>query len=418
MQSNETLPAWFKTATHKDSNKHAVIIGGGIAGSQIAWHLAERDWKVTLIERHAQLASEASGNKAGVISPKMTAKPSLGEDFYQQCFLYASQQLQKLEQQGYDFTWDTCGVLQLNHNEREYKRWQSLKQRNFPSRFLQCIDADAVSQVAGIPLDVGASYFPQGAWIDPSSLCRALCTHKNIQVMLHTNAISLQRENQRWVLKDSSQHTIITSNTLVLANGKDIQQFKQTKYLPFMPVLGQTSEAVASYSSTQLKTVIGHEGYFTPQIKGQHIFGATFERNISEAKPRESADKHNLTQLNKYLPKLAKQLTEVKSSHAAIRMTTPDRFPYVGAMPDRQYYQQHYHDLSKGKYWKQYPDAQYENGLFIFAGHASRGLTTTGLTANYLASVICNENFTPFTAAIKTALHPARYDIRRSVRHG
>jgi len=93
-------------------------------------------------------------------------------------------------------------------------------------------------------------------------------------------------------------------------------------------------------------------------------------------------------------------------------MTTPDRFPYVGAMPNRNYYQAQYSDIAKGKHWKAYPHAQYQSGLFVFAGHASRGITTTGLTANYLASLINNETFTLFSPEIKVALHVARFDIR------
>jgi tRNA 5-methylaminomethyl-2-thiouridine biosynthesis bifunctional protein len=44
--------------------RRAVVIGAGLAGSSAAHRLCARGWQVTLIERHAQPAQEASGNLA------------------------------------------------------------------------------------------------------------------------------------------------------------------------------------------------------------------------------------------------------------------------------------------------------------------------------------------------------------------
>ena len=414
-------PAWFKPpclSTAQES--HAVVIGGGLAGAQIAWHLAEQGWKITLLERHAQLACEASGNKAGVLSPKMTAEASLGESFYHACFEYAIQQLQLLEQQKIGLSWQQCGVLQLNHNAREQRRWQALKQRSFADNFLQCLTAPQASKIAGIPINMGASYFPQGGWVDPRSLVTALCTHPNITIQLHTEALELQRDpldQTAWLISNTKRKTLLTTKTVVIANGKDAAQFKvsRTPYLPFTTVLGQSSQASSTVKSQKLKVVIGHTGYLTPAIgmEQQHIFGATFQRNQNNTDLQLSADQYNRQQLQQHLPEFNAQLDTVCSSHAAIRMTTADRFPYVGALPDSEYYQREYADIHYGKHWKNYPNAHYQQGLFIFAGHASRGITTIGLSAKYLSSLITAQPFTAFSDNIKYALHPARFLIRQ-----
>jgi len=433
--------AWFKSPSpHASHNQYAVVIGGGLAGAQIAWHLAESGWKVTLLERHARLASEASGNKAGVISPKMTASASLGEDFYCRCFHYAIQQLHFLQNQTTalhsPLHWQACGVLQLNHNLREQQRWQALKTRlkqyEFSPDFLQCVDAEQASKIAGIALNTAASYFPQGAWIDPRSLVASLCVHKNIDVKLHHYAIELLRDpdnKHNWLIKDAVQKIVLQSSTVVIANGKDAAQFavSNTNYLPFAPILGQSSAACSTIASQQLNVVIGHTGYLTPAIgiKKYHFFGASYQRHSLNIALDKQADHYNQQQLHSSLPEFSQQLGQVCSSHAAIRMTTPDRFPYVGAMPDIKYYQQNYADIQYGKHWQIYPDAVYQHGLFIFTGFASRGITTTGLCAKYLAALItqfpqsnlkdtqdCSDNFQEFSQKLKEALHPARFLIR------
>jgi len=147
------------------------------------------------------------------------------------------------------------------------------------------------------------------------------------------------------------------------------------------------------------------------ETSGQHIFGATFNRNQFDISLSEKDDETNLNQLRKYLPQLADSLTKPISSHAAIRITTPDRYPYVGAIPDVAYYKQEYADLHHGKHWKKYPDAQYHKGLFINAAYGSRGLTTAGLCADILACIIDGEQ-PEIDARIVQAIHPARFLVR------
>ena len=104
---------WFLYKTQETTSKHVVIIGGGLAGCQSAWALAKRGYQVTLIERHKQLAQEASGNQSGVIYGKFSPNYSLEYDFYQQAYLHALQHIPTLMGKGDGERWNNCGVLQL-----------------------------------------------------------------------------------------------------------------------------------------------------------------------------------------------------------------------------------------------------------------------------------------------------------------
>ena len=405
---------WFEYPSFSWTKKHAIVIGAGIAGCQSVWHLLATGWQVTLIERHHAIATEASGNKAGAIMPKMTALPSLGEDFYIEAFRYTLEQLAQLTASKKKIHYALCGVVQLAHTPREEKRWQALRQRGFADNFLQCLEVDETLRCSGIFAPYKSTYFPYGGWIDPVSYCQALIDHPRCNTLLHCNALQLQQDQQQWQVLDAKGNSIAHAEVVVVANGKDLKHIEQTAYLPAQSVLGQTSQASATTRSANLQTVIGHDGYLTPAIKGQHIFGATFERNKDKAIITAQADVLNQQQLQRYLADFSDSLGSIESSHAALRMTTPDRFPYAGAVINTALYQHDYADLHQGKHWKQYPIGSYQKGLFVLAGLGSRGLTTGGYCASIMVDII---NAKPNPKASKRrlvdALHTGRFIIRQ-----
>lgn len=387
------LPPWFALPAPVTEGQ-VTVVGGGIAGCQVAHALARRGWQVTLLERHSQLAREASGNRAGVLTPKLTAEQGWGELFYRQAFGYASRQLRALQAAGQAVEWAACGALQLAHEAREAARQQALLQRSLPADFVQVVDAAQASELAGIPLSLGAAYFPQAGWVHPASLCHALVRHPNIEVRTGTALLALPADT--WV---------------VLAGGRAVGQFTPAAAVPFMPVLGQTSQAQATPASGRLRMVLGHEGYITPAIAGAHIFGATFVRHVHEASLDVAADHTNYQQLARYLPELAGSLGEIRSSHAAIRMTTPDRYPVVGRLPEMAWSKVQYADVRHGRKQQIFPPMQYQANVAMAAGFGSRGLVTSGLAAELLAAILHGEPL-PLQASLYASLHPARFLLR------
>ncbi|PID47503.1 MAG: hypothetical protein CSB47_00550 [Proteobacteria bacterium] len=404
------MPAWFNYPEFDWPEKHAIIIGAGIAGCQMTWHLSRLGWRVTLIEQERHISTKASGNLAGVISPKMTAQDSDGERFYRAAFHYATQQLSH-------FGWQPCGMLQLAHNDREQRRWASLKQRIFDTTFLQLVSPNEASNIAGIRCDYPASYFPQAGFIHPATFCHDLLAHSNHHLICARKVTKLQRchLNNMWEVLDETEQCIQKAPVIILCNGIDISGFSVSQFIPQMPVLGQTSHMPSSTISG-INCVIGHEGYLIPAYQGINVFGATFDREFDCITTTEQANQRNLSQLKRYLPALERQIQTVTSGHAAARSTTPDRYPYAGAIPDINYYQQHYQPLKHGRPHQHYPDAKYQNGLFVLGGFGSRGLTTSAYCANALSQLIANQHNTleqHHNAQLLNTLHPARFLIRQ-----
>lgn len=400
---------WFERTHSYYAPKTATVIGAGLAGCQIAYSLAQRGWQVSVLERHKYIAQEASGNPAGVVSPKMTAHWSWGEAFYRQAFIFATQQLKRFAAELGE-NWNPCGVLQLNHDERELERWQALQARVLDNEFIQLLTPEQASDIAGILLPTGGSYFPRGGYLKPSALCRLLLNHPNITLHTHTEALELHYHAPVWQIT-TTQAPINESSIVILTNGQAIPRFLAQQHFPLQAVWGQTSRAFATEHSRQLRCVVGHEGYITPAFQGEHIFGATFEREALTTALKTSADDLNWQQLTTQVPSLAQRLTQYTSGHAAMRISTPDRFPYVGALPDLDFYHEHYHDLQHGRHWHHYPLAQYQTGLYILTGLSARGLTTSALCAEVLAAEI-NQEPMPLQTTLQHSLHSARFIIR------
>ncbi len=410
---------WFHYPEYAWRLKTATVVGAGIAGHQVARHLAQRGWRVTLIERHAHYPAEASGNAAAILSPKITAAPSLGEHFYTHCFEYAVQQLTDIPV--LTPYWHPCGVLTLCYRERDQVRWRKLKERDFPADVLRCVNPAQASKIAQIPVHDPALYFPGAGWLEPDFICEGLGFHHLIHYKLSTEAIHLKYRNAHWEVWNQQQQIVALSEALIICSGHRLN-FPAVQDLPAMPVAGQTTLATSGTWGDQLRTVIDHEGYITPKRirtdQGScHLMGASYEPGNSHARYDPTTDQQNI-QKQQCLPELAAELTPLHlQGHAAIRMTTPDRFPYVGAVPKRQAYLQSYADLHHGRHWKYYPPAAYYPNLFIAAAFGSHGFTTAALCANMLACLINNEPF-PLDKKLVQALHPARFWIRKLKQEG
>src|SRR5688572_19432119 len=96
-------------------SRKANVIGAGLAGAALCERLCARGWEVTLYERHAAPAQEASGNHAGSFHPIVTPDDSVFARLTRAAFLYGLTSWSRLE----NLRWDRCGVLQLARDARE-----------------------------------------------------------------------------------------------------------------------------------------------------------------------------------------------------------------------------------------------------------------------------------------------------------
>ncbi len=397
------------------SERHALIIGGGIAGCSMAAALMRRDWRVTLVERHPHLAGEASGNPIGIVMPRMIVGGGAEGQLYAETYRYALQELHHLGTQEPALAQGLKGVLELGVDEPARERHAKLLGgQALPDGLMEAVDAREATALAGIPISSPALHFPQGGWLDPSLLCRVLA--REASVSLVRSVAKLAFEDGSWRVFDEGGALIGEAPVLILANGLGALRFPQAAPLPLKAYRGQITSLALSDKTKGLSKVLTFGSYLTPAVKGRHVIGATYDavpvERDSASVPVEVKDHgRNLDALTRRLPDLFAALdTERMEGRAALRCASPDSHALAGPVPDWNFYREAYERVRHGLLGT-FPPASYQTGLYVHVGLGSRGLTNAFLSAELLANQITGE---PWGVAREVAeiMHPGRFLIR------
>ncbi len=397
--------------------KKVIIIGGGLAGCTSARALAERGWQVTLIERHAQLAQEASGNPQGVLYAKLSHKQEAQAEFN----LSALQFALGFYQSRWPQIGSQCGVVQLAHTDSEQQLQQQLYERfAHASPLVEFVSAERASALAGTTLHYSGLYFPQAGWINPRRLCENLINHAAITVIKHRDVLSLSYSENTWKAHDANGTLIAYAAVAIIANARDAQQFSFTEHLPIKSIRGQITYLPATENSRLLKTVVCSEGYIAPADNDRHCTGATFNLKDDEPALRPADHQTNLDNVRATLATPGDDWRNLPvdklDGRVAFRCTLPDYLPLVGPVADTNAMLERFAPLRKNARAPVHLPGCYHPGLYISIGHGSRGLAYTPICAELLASQI-NNDILPMPRDLANTLNPARFLIRDLVKN-
>ncbi|WP_455927327.1 bifunctional tRNA (5-methylaminomethyl-2-thiouridine)(34)-methyltransferase MnmD/FAD-dependent 5-carboxymethylaminomethyl-2-thiouridine(34) oxidoreductase MnmC [Pseudomonas capeferrum] len=407
---------WFARPPAISGERRALVIGGGLAGCASAASLAARGWHVSLLERHDGLAREASGNPQGVLYLKLSAHGTALSQLIVSGFGHTRRLLEHL-QRGTD--WDGCGVLQLAFNAKEAERQAQLAQAFAPD-LLHRLDQPQAQARAGVSLDHGGLFFPEGGWVHPPALCQWQAGQPGIEVLTHHEVLELRKVDGQWQAWDG-ERLLAGAAVVVLAGAAEIKRFAPSADLPLKRIRGQITELAETPASSALNTVVCAEGYVAPARLGQHTLGASFDFNSLDLTPSAADHAGNLALLEEISPDLRQRLhadalePEQLQGRAAFRCTSPDYLPIVGPLADPHLFAQAYAVL--GKDARQVPDAPcpWLDGLYVNSGHGSRGLITAPLSGELLAAWLENEPL-PLPRSVAEACHPNRFALRTLIR--
>lgn len=401
-----TLPV-VSIATREQ--RHAIVIGAGLAGTTIAQRLCARDWRVTLLEAHAEAAQEASGNHAGIFMPVLAKDDNPGARLTRAAFLYALRLWQNLGGVGQAFAGEMCGGLQMARDLSRVQTAQDIaSDQHLPPQFAQWLDADAIARMPGMmsvasamSTGEGAWLFPRGGWLHPAGVCRAMlaaCANK-LDARYDIVVTHIERVGDAWQVFDGDK-LLASAPTLILANGAGACQFAQAADLPLSRIRGQVTHVPAEHLPS-LPVVLCREGYLTRPHDGICSLGASYDIDDDEATLRMSSQQQNLQRLDQLLFNQSQHLNDLPlSGRVGFRCVSPDRLPLVGALSDPSACANF-----RGERLRDVPRLP---GLYGALAYASRGLIWAPLAAEILAAQICGEPM-PIERDLLVTLDPARF---------
>lgn len=410
------LPAkpWYARPAPHTAARQALVIGAGLAGCATAASLAARGWQVTLLERHAQVAQEASGNPQGVLYLKLSAHGTALSQLIVAGFGYTRRLLERL-QRGVD--WDACGVLQLAFDAKESARQAKLAAA-FPGDLLHLLGPAAAQARAGIPLASGGLFYPQGGWVHPPALCAWQADRPGVTLIAHQQVLDVRRgpANGLWQAWDG-ERCVAEAPVVVLAGAAAVKDFGPAAALPLKRIRGQITRLPANAASATLATVVCAEGYVAPARLGEHTLGASFDFHSDDLTPTAAEHQSNLALLNEISAPLHEALapTAPLQGRAAFRCTSPDYLPIVGPLADAAAFAAAYAPLARDA--RQVPDVAcpWLQGLYVNSGHGSRGLITAPLAGELIAAWLEGEPM-PVPREVAEACHPNRFPLRQLIR--
>jgi len=208
--------------------KHArvVIIGGGVMGCGLAYHLAHEGWTDVVLLEKAELTSGSTWHAAGQITHS-TSSFSLGKCVDYNIGLYSG----ALEKEtGQSVSWHGCGSFRLAYEEQEMD-WlrHTLSVGRALGFNIELVDTQFIQTLHPFyNLDgvLGALYTPDDGHVDPSGVTQAMATGARalgVKIVRRCRATDIKQcANQDW--KVSTAQGEITCEHVVNAGGTYARQ--------------------------------------------------------------------------------------------------------------------------------------------------------------------------------------------------
>jgi 4-methylaminobutanoate oxidase (formaldehyde-forming) len=177
----------------------AVIIGGGVGGTSIAYHLTELGWKDVVLVDRAELTSGSTFHSAGLVG-QLRSSVTLTR-----MMMYGTQLYRRLAAEtGADPSWHEVGSIRLasSPERMEELRRQAGWAKTFglPLELIGADEAKALFPLMSTEGVLGAVYLPTDGWLDPSGLAHALAAgarSRGATIRPHTRVVAISTERGR-----------------------------------------------------------------------------------------------------------------------------------------------------------------------------------------------------------------------------
>ena len=177
----------------------AVIIGGGVSGAAIAYHLTRLGWSDIVLLDRSDLTSGSTFHSAGLVG-QLRASPTLTRLMVDSVATYR----QLATETGVDPGWREVGSLRLASSDERMEELR--RQAGWAKAYgLEMELVSAADAKARFPLMTtdgvrGAAWLPTDGYVDPSGLTRALAAgarSRGATLLPHTRVTGIRVERKR-----------------------------------------------------------------------------------------------------------------------------------------------------------------------------------------------------------------------------
>ncbi len=322
------------------ATRDVIVVGGGVVGAAVAWFLAREGVAVTLLER-GEIAGQASGAAAGMLTPLIEADPETGPGRAllrwgrHSLALFPGLVEELRESAGVDPEYRPSGLLRVARDDAEAA---SLRRRAAllaaAELCWRTAEEARVLEPQLAPDLAGALHSPREGHVRSPLLVRAYAqaaARHGARIETGAPVMRLVRERARVVGVETAEGRL-SAGQVVLCAGSWTPGFAAGlgAPLPVAPVRGQIVSLDAPDPPFS-HMVWGGSTYLVPKLDGSVAVGATeehvgFDRRVTAAGVRGLLD-----DAARLVPALAD--ASFRSAWAGLRPETPDHLPLVGPVP-------------------------------------------------------------------------------------
>jgi 4-methylaminobutanoate oxidase (formaldehyde-forming) len=186
-----------------------VVIGGGVGGASVAFHLAELGITDVVLLDRAELTSGSTFHSAGLVG-QLRADPTLTR-----MNAYSVELYRRLQQTEHAPGWVECGGIRLASSP---ERMEEIRRQigwatayGLPLQEISPAEAQELFPLIDTAGVVGGAYLASDGYLDPSQLCYALANlarGKGVQVHPHTRVTAIDTERGRVTRVHTDQGSI------------------------------------------------------------------------------------------------------------------------------------------------------------------------------------------------------------------
>jgi glycine oxidase len=330
----------------KEPAPDVVVMGGGIVGCSIAYHLTLAGARVLLLERD-HLGAGASGVAAGMLAPQVEA--AFDDPFFALILLgraeHAPLAAALLDDVGLDVECRWTGIIRVAKDEAERvelqrrHRWQTA--RGLRAEWLEASELGRQDPLLGGAVGrmlAGGLWLPDEGQVRSPRLIQALAAatlKRGARIVEAAPVVAFAGDGDRIAgvrVSGAGGGQVVSAATYVLAAGIWSADLGRTigLDLPLAPVKGQIV-TLRALSPFPRQVIWSGECYLVPKVDGQVILGATEEDGNYDPRPTLAGLGLLSEAALEFLP-WAGQLA-VEGMWAGLRPATPDRYPIVGRAP-------------------------------------------------------------------------------------